>query len=168
MKEEMMKRTSYPELAKSVFRTVTGTGDKKDPLRRAQDALSTKVVQLGVSRGLKDWSNSSYSGLDAAAGIWAPVAKKMLAGQASKAVALPGQLKDEFSNAVKGTLPEMAVANPTGDTGALDRTGSKYLGRTGWNKARTWAADHAGEIGQAAENVLAKKVGPKLTNPTVS
>ena len=183
LSQGIMDRTTYPELGKSLFRTVTGTGDPNDPVRRAEDALSSKVLQLGASQGLQDWSRSPYTKTDALAGLWAPLAKKYLAGRVGNTISNASTFKDEASRIATNASGAAAKAvSPSGDTGVLDSLGKKlgpaWKGLKGWTsehsaeipsmaaKARDWGTVQAKSLGGSVDDVLQKKVMPFLTSPS--
>ena len=183
LSQGIMDRTTYPELGKSLFRTVTGTGDPNDPIRRAEDALSSKVLQLGGSQAFQDWSRSPYTKTDALAGLWAPLAKKYLAGRVGNAISNASTFKDQAANIATNASGAAAKAvTPTGDTGVLDSLGKKvgplWAQGKGWMakhysetpamaaKARDWGTAQAKSLGVSVDDVLQKKVMPFLTSPS--
>lgn len=160
LSKSVMDKTTYPELAKATWRTLRGQYDTKDPLGATADALVAKTMQLGISGGLKDWGNSSYKGRDLLAGIWAPVAKKRMAGAAGGWLSNASTLKGEAEKMIASAVPQASqIENPTGATKAVTGLGNKVLGPKIMNRGKKYVASHAGEIGGKIEQELDNMIG---------
>ncbi len=143
--QAVLSRTTYPSLIASAARHTLGLNNRaSDPIGSAEDALSTKIMQRGVSQGLRDWGNKSYSPIDAAAGLWAPVTKRVLAGGAGRLMDNSATLeRDIAAETQAGVAPP--TASPTGDTRAVDSAGRAGFGAR-WDSGRKWLASRGAEI----------------------